>query len=98
MIDKQAQMQMLHNRAVNGESLTSEERALLDAWYDEQDQLEYDEIIGEPKSFPALPLQQLLDELAVATEQLQTVLSENEQLKAQNDQLRRTIAQQLQPA
>ena len=95
MTAQQTVMLKLHNKVVLGQTLTKTERQRLEAWYEEQDRLEYEEIIGEPKKLPKPPLQKLLEELAAATGQLQTVLRENEKFREQNAQLRYQIAQQL---
>lgn len=93
-----AETQKLHDRATRGDVLTPEEQAQLQAWYDEQDQAEFqqlnlavtitdDSVLGDQ-------IHAALDQLTTATAQIQKLASENDVLRRENLALRRQLSEQ----
>lgn len=92
-----AKAEELHDRATRGETLTPEEQAQLQAWYDEQDQAEFQQLglAASTSDDSALhnQINAALEQLAAATTQIQTLAAENEVLRRENLALRRQLSE-----
>lgn len=80
--------QSLHDRATRGEPLTTDEQAMLDAWYSQEDQAE-SELLISPASEMAT---QLRDQVAAAAAQLESISQHIRVAVAENEQVRREIS------
>jgi predicted RNase H-like nuclease (RuvC/YqgF family) len=74
----------LHDRATRGQTLTAEEQALLQAWYDQGDRAEA-EMLARNQAVWQTRIQETLAQIA-------QLVRMNEELAAQNDELRAEIA------
>lgn len=88
----------LHDRATRGESLTPEEQTQLNAWYDNQDQAEFQRLglTGAAADNAVLhdQIKVALEQLATATAQIQKLVAENDALRRENLTLRRQLSEQ----
>ena len=89
--------QQLHSRATTGQPLTDEERAQLEAWYREWDEIE-EAMLSRSNPLPAMAeAQQRIDEAWASIpgmlQRIQDLRQRNEQLRAENEALQRKIAQ-----
>ncbi len=86
----------LHDRATRGESLSAEERALLDHWYARQDQEEGAALAATVPPASAAALQAQVDaalaQLVTATQRIQTLAAENEAVRKEVADLQRQLA------
>ncbi len=93
-----AEAQKLHDRATRGELLTLEEQAQLQAWYDEQDQVEFEQrnLAAMVTDDSALndQIQAALNQLTAATAQIQKLALENDALRRENLAIRRQLSEQ----
>jgi len=86
--------QRLHNRAALNQSLSAEEEAQLQAWYDAMDRAEAAGTC-DPSAAQAeteAQIKDLLAQIAATTTRLQRLHAENEALRRENDELRRRVA------
>lgn len=81
--------QSLHDRATRGEHLTGDERQRLDAWYAAQDQAES---IALASVAGDTSLARLRENLEAATAELRAAAERIQRLEAENDALRREVA------
>jgi cell division septum initiation protein DivIVA len=79
----------LHDRATRGETLSAEEQAQLDQWYERQDQAEGAALAKSSSPQSVAELQAQVD---AATAQLLTVTQRIQALTAENEAVRRDIA------
>ena len=86
--------QQLHSRAAQGEALSRDEQASLDAWLKRQEQLEIEELLING----SVDTRTLQAEIAAALKQIrqmaqriEDVHAENEQIRHENSLLRRQI-------
>jgi hypothetical protein len=93
------EMQKLHQSAIAGASLTSEEQTLLQNWYQELDRDE-DLILND--SPPAEDLKDLRRNLTEITDQtarvsleIKTLVTQNERLRGENQALRKSLEARL---
>lgn len=88
----------LHVRFASGETLTVEEQAALDRWYEEQDQAEASEYHYVQHTIDNAALQNqvnaLLDKVATTTETIRRLNTENEVLRREVAELRKQVAKQ----
>ncbi|HYT94653.1 MAG TPA: hypothetical protein VEL76_38410 [Gemmataceae bacterium] len=95
--------QELHDRATRGESLSTEERAQLDAWYVQLDHEEGTALAGAapPGSLTTLrtQIETALGQLATVTQHIQALTAENAAVRQEIAALQRLLAQKpiLQP-
>ncbi len=90
--------QQLHDRATRGQTLTVEEQAQLQAWYDFHDQAEAELLRANWKPrFDSAAIErgilEQLDQIAVVTEKIRVLEIENAQLRQELSELRRNLAQ-----
>ena len=88
----------LHDKATRGESVSAEERSLLEDWYALQDRAE-GETLGlatDEETLTTLQAQveAALTQLMTVTKRIQEVASENEALRREISTLRRQLAYQ----
>ncbi len=91
----------LHDCATRGETLTTEEQSLLQAWYDQQDQAELQQLgltapVAEDATLPnQIPnqIKATIEQIAVTAAQIQTLTTQNEALRRENQLLRRQFAE-----
>lgn len=86
----------LHDRATRGETLSSQERESLEAWYQEQDDNEMQLLgIASTGSTDQLraDIDQLLAKIIETTTAIQTISSENADLRAEVSELRQQLLQ-----
>jgi cell division protein FtsB len=92
----------LHNRVTRGESLSSEEQALLEEWYSLQDSAEQQILIStsNEKELANLRTQveTMLAQLTTVTQRIQEIAAENESLKREIALLQRQLQATIQPA
>lgn len=91
----------LHVRSVKGEPLTQEEKGQLQAWYDAQDQIELEQIGITPLTTSlSSQINNMLEHIAIITQNIKRLNEENERLRQEITELRRQLAQQraFQPA
>ncbi len=88
----------LHDRATRGETLTTEDQAQLQTWYDEQDQVELQQLGLSASAADDVGLQNqiaaALNQISAATSQIQMLAKENETLRHENLTLRRQLTEQ----
>lgn len=88
----------LHVRFATGETLTVEEQAALECWYEEQDQAEASEHNYIQHTIDNATLQNqvdiLLEKVATTTETIRRLNMENEVLRREVAELRQKLAQQ----
>lgn len=88
----------LHDRTTRGETLTNAEQVQLQAWYDEQDQAELQQLGLSVSAADDAELQSqiaaTLNQIAAATSQIQMLANENETLRCENLTLRRQLTEQ----
>lgn len=98
MMTDDAKAKELHDRATRGETLTAADQAHLQAWYDEQDQAELQQLGLSASAADDAELQNqiaaALDQIAAVTSQIQTLAKENETLRHENLTLRRQLTEQ----
>ena len=86
----------LHDRATRGDSLSVEERALLDQWYARQDQAEAAALAASAPPASAAALQSQVDaalaQLVTATQRIQALAAENEAVRKEVADLQRQLA------
>ncbi len=86
----------LHDRATRGDSLSAEERVLLDQWYARQDQEEGAALAAAVPPASAAALQTQVDaalaQLVTATRRIQTLAAENEAVRKEIADLQRQLA------
>lgn len=94
---KDHELWQLHVRFANGQKLTPEERARLDAWYEEQDQAETHSDSTIDDQVDVIALQKQIDDLllqtAEATDNIRKLTAENETLRREVAELREKVAQ-----
>jgi cell shape-determining protein MreC len=89
----------LHNRETLGESLTYQEQAQLEAWYAEQDRAEVailsasQDSLSDPKNLQD-QVNEAIEQLALSTQQLQRITSENQSLREEIARLKQQVATQ----
>ena len=98
MTESDNRLWKLHVRKARGEDLTSTEWADLDAWYDEQDQIEAASL-GVASNLGTLePLQEqvnaVLQRIIATSQTIQAIAAENEIVRQENRALRHLLAQQ----
>jgi hypothetical protein len=71
--------QRLHDRATRGEPLSAEERAILDAWYAQQDAEEAAQLEQNPSLSERM--KNILTRMALLTEEMQAAIAESKQLQ-----------------
>jgi hypothetical protein len=84
----------LHDKATRGEALTAAELACLEEWYARQDQQEMAALANGPSAAPTLAtlhaqVQTTLGRIQAVTQSVQLLLSENDQLRREIDNLQR---------
>lgn len=88
----------LHVRFASGETLTPEEQAALERWYEEQDQGEASEYTYVQHTIDNATLQNqvdiLLEKVATTTETIRRLNTENEVLRREVAELRQQVAKQ----
>ncbi len=87
----------LHDRAVRGESLTDEEKALLEGWYATQDAAETRELASadtEPVDLTER-IHASLEQIAEATRQIRQTMADNDSLRREIASLRLELGQQI---
>ena len=86
----------LHDESTRGESLSAEERSLLENWYALQDRIESDTLglIADEKALTTLQAQveAALIQLVTVTERIQKIASENKALRREIAILRHQLA------
>ena len=91
----------LHDRATRGETLTTQEQAQLNDWYEAQDRAELDSLdtVNAAKETASLQNQvnSALAQLIVATRRIQEITQENETLRSEISAFRHQLAQQSSP-
>lgn len=93
------QIKQLHNRATNGEKLTSAELSALQNWYDENDRDE-DLLLNQPEnaSNPANPdeeLNKILAQISQSAAKVKRLARQNASIKEENETLRRAVENHL---
>jgi|SRR4051794_16412020 len=83
-----AHFQALHDRATRGEQLNTDEQAMLDAWYIQEDATESAQL--NPSTAPETATQ-LRNQVAAAVAQLETISQQIRTVLAENDQVRHEI-------
>lgn len=88
----------LHNRATRGESLSEEEQAQLDAWYDKQDRKETmvlrRDTPAENQGSLQADIDSVLYRIGHTAKQIQDISQQNEVLREEIMRFRRQLAQQ----
>ena len=87
----------LHDRATRGETLSAQERALLETWYAAQDRAEMDTLdLTTPETVAILQAQvdSVLEQLETAAKRIQELAQENDKLRGEIATLHRRLAQQ----
>src|SRR5438309_8182576 len=89
--------QKLHAQACDGENLTPEDRAELESWYAQMDAEEAQEILLTNPQSPGE--QELRENIRLSLERLQSIAAKtrevergNEELRLQNEELKRQLA------
>jgi len=94
--------QRLHDQVTRGKTLTTEERAQLEAWYRQQDTAENDtlHVLAVDTDIPTLEaqVQAALEQLAILTSRIQQVTAENSSLRREISSLRQQLTSQKHPA
>jgi len=80
--------EQLHDKATRGGTLTTQERAQLDEWYQQQDAIESQSISGSSGEGAVAALR---GQVAEALAQLQAVTADIRNLAEANDRLRREV-------
>ena len=92
-------MQVFHDRATRGETLSETEKAQLEAWYETQDRLESELLnknaVLDSLSQRKLQIQTVLSEIGEFTSKIQKISAENEKIRFENEVLREKIAENL---
>lgn len=88
-------MQKLHQLAVKGESLTAQEKAELQNWYENLDR-EEDSILNDSQPVQSIPelrksLAQTTKQAAKISRDVETLLKQNENLRKENEKLKKTL-------
>ena len=98
-MEKDDLMQILHDRATRGETLSETEKAQLEIWYKTQDELESELLnknaVPDFLSQRKLQIQTALAEIAGFTSDIQKISAENEKIRRENEVLREKIAENL---
>ena len=92
-------MQTLHLRSVKGESLTAEEKAALQNWYETLDR-EEDLILNDSQSAQDAEqlrrnLLEITDQTAEVSREVKTLISQNEQIRKENQVLKKSLEARL---
>lgn len=88
---------LLHDRATRGQSLTAEERNLLNEWYrrlDEEEARQFAE--AQAASTPNETrddIDKLLAQLSLSAQRMRVLAAENDQLRREIEELHRQLAQ-----
>ena len=92
-------MQILHDKATRGESLSNTEKEQLDAWYEVQDKLENDLLTKNLSADIGMnrkkQIQIVLTEIADFSNQIKTLIARNDILRRENETLREKLVQNL---
>lgn len=87
----------LHDRSTRGQALTAEEQAQLEAWYQEQDQTEFQQLGLTASTLANTALSEqigtTLEQLAKVTARIKTLAAENDALRRENLILRRQLSE-----
>lgn len=96
---KSEEMQKLHQSAIAGASLTSEEQTLLQNWYQELDRDEDLILNDSPPAGDLKDLRRNLTEIADQTArvslEIKTLVAQNERLRGENQALRKSLEARL---
>ncbi len=92
-------MQILHQRAVKGEVLTTEEQTKLQNWYKTLDR-EEDLILNNSEPTPNIQelrhnLSEITDQAAEISREVKTLVSQNEKLRNENKTLKKALEMRL---
>lgn len=88
MISEELGMQ-LHDRWTRGQTLTAEEQVQLEAWYQQQDAAEAQQL---NQVFTAAGIEDLQSQVEMALTQLAVAIQRVRQITAENERLRREIS------
>lgn len=88
MISKELGMQ-LHDRWTRGQTLTAEEQVQLEAWYQQQDAVEAQQL---NQVFTAAGIEDLQSQVEMALKQMAVAIQRVRQITAENERLRREIS------
>lgn len=93
--------EQLHDRATRGEALSAEEQAQLQAWYARLDREESAALSkgGVPENLVTLhtQIEMALDQLTTVTQRIQTLTSENADIRREIVSLQARLTQKLTP-
>lgn len=92
-------MQRLHQRAVFGESLTSEEESGLQNWYETLDRAE-DSFLNNSQPIQNVEelrrnLDEVTDQTSQVSREVKNLISQNEQLRKENQELKKSLEARL---
>lgn len=95
----ESEIKQLHNRATNGEKLTSAQLSALQNWYDENDRGE-DLLLNQPKNEsdsanPDEQLSKILAQISQSAAKVKRLARQNALIKEENETLRRAVENQL---
>jgi len=98
MIDRTLGIE-LHQKRFNGEQLTEQEEVRLKMWYDQEDELETQFLqINIPEKQLIEQLRQqinnVLEQLARLTQNIQSIVAENDKIRKENTQLLELLKKQ----
>jgi hypothetical protein len=100
-MDSDARLRALHDRATRGEPLSADEDTALASWYREHDRLDggSDGGLGPDERLTNLreQLAAALAGLAVAAEHVRALAEKNDELRRENDTLKRLLEPTLTP-
>lgn len=95
----ESEIKQLHNRATNGEKLTSAQLSALQNWYDENDKGE-DSLLNQPENesdstHPSEQLNKILSQVSQSAKKAEQLARQNTSLKKENETLRRVVENHL---